>query len=60
MVTKEDGFIFIKIPNHSYATYDIEATRIEFEGLDSRLEHLRQKMWWTPEIEKEFVQICQK
>lgn len=51
-VAEIDGHLIFRQLGHYATDYDIAAIALDPEGW---LEHMRQKSWWTPEMELETV-----
>jgi len=54
MVYKDKKYISIKV--NPRFDYDIRLDEIKCEGIDTWLKHLRQKNWFTPGVEVEFIE----
>ena len=55
-VIKDKNYIVFKGVRPTF-DYDINIGAIKSEGIDKWVEHLREKNWFNPELEVDFIKI---
>lgn len=67
-IWEKGGYVFIRI--NSNFVYDINISKLKEIGdvndnpgvlsMWGRINHLRDKNWWSPRLEKSFISFCEK